>query len=410
MTKMVVKSTLVRRVVYSLFCLFCFMSTSAFAIRLELNCSSIPEDCTGPVQLMLQVGDYDTPGGGDDREVRLVNIVGGSLTNTPVPLTVSSCSLTASGGIDVGTSGGLLDITAGSTLYLRIWDGDTKQGNRYAYVSLGAITWGETDPAVSRIASSWSTYLADVPGGVSVGVNSEVIARTGTGQQLQLGIVGADNGQTEVRTWVLEVSKDAGFADVADATGGAKHFAASSATASGAYFTQGTYYLRAQAGNYYGTTSLLTTPVRDIANPGASVTDAVGRYTTLASGGGAAGPETITFPLTRPTDGLGINVISFPFNRVDGTLGSNFHVRGLVNAINTAAGSNVVQTIGWWDNDSKLPSGYIVTYPASGAEFSRIGPAPAEPATAGTAAVLGRDRSLQISVSAPASLTLTGSR
>lgn len=133
-------------------------------------------------------------------------------------------------------------------------------------------------------------------------------------------------------------------------------------------------------------------------------------------GGGVAGGGALTasYNLTRPAGGLGINVISFPFASVsnDATLRdpANFNIRGLVSAINAAAGGrNVVQTVGWWDNREKLPAGYIVSYPAAGGDptFSRLGNAPADAATS----ALGQDRALQISVSdGTTTLNLEGRR
>ena len=132
-------------------------------------------------------------------------------------------------------------------------------------------------------------------------------------------------------------------------------------------------------------------------------------------GGSGSGSLTASYNLTRPAGGLGINVISFPFasvsdnERLRGDI--NFNIRGLVNAINSAAGDggNVVQTIGWWDNGLKVPAGYIVSYPAAGGDptFVRIGPAP-DPLI-GTPS-LSRDQALQISVSTNRNLSLTGSR
>ncbi|MBU0672632.1 MAG: hypothetical protein KJ732_06365 [Candidatus Margulisbacteria bacterium] len=325
------------------------LSISAQAIRLEISSSNLPEGIAGPVELMRIVGSYDPPGGGDDVRIRLVNIVDGRLVDEEIPITVSGRTIPlASGGVEK-TPGALDDISQGTKLYIRVWqDGTIAQGKYYAKSDIKTITWLETDPKVDWPITSWTKYLADVPQGVGVKVNSEALQRTGASLVLTLGIAAIDNGQTEIRSSQLEISKSSAFSDVDDPTGGQKKFSADSASVSGDYYTAGTYYLRSQKTNYYGSTpgTLLTGPVRDISGPGESVVDAVGKYATL--GGGIGGGGTFTFDLkATQADKLIVNSIAIPARTLSD--GAIYKVSELAAYINGKADKVVVTAISKWD-------------------------------------------------------------
>jgi hypothetical protein len=337
------------------------LATSAHAIRLNLSGSNLPDGISGPVQLMRQVGSYDPPGGGDDVEIRLVNIVQGRLAEPEIPIVVSGKNIPlVSGGVEK-TPGALDDIEQETKLYLRIWDGDVGQGHYYAQSDVKTISWLETDPAVDWNITSWAPYLADVPQNVGVRVDREALERTGTAQELIIGIRAIHAGQTEIleSLTVLEISKDPSFGDVADQTGGQKRFDSSSANASGSYFEPGVYYyIRSQKGNYYGSspTQLLTSPIEDIPNPGDYVINAVGRYATLSGGIAAA----FTFKLWgKNTDvPLVVNSIALPSLSLAVTTsrgvveGDVSDAEQLGKLINDAVGKKVVSAICRWDPET----------------------------------------------------------
>ncbi len=385
------------------------LSTSAHAIRLNLSGSNLPSGMTGPVKLYRQVGAYDPPGGGDDVAIRLVTISGGILVEPEIPITVSGSTIPlVSGGVE-NDPGSLTDIVQGTKLYVRVWDGGEGRGHYYAQSTVRTITWLSTDPKVDWDIISWNKYLADVPQRVGVKVNSESLERTGSSLTLTLGIQTIHNGETEPTGAVVEISKDPAFSDVSDSTGGQKHFDSASATVSGSYFTAGTYYIRGQMRNYYGSTpvSLLTAPVMDIPNPGDSVIDAVGRYATLGEGV-PCGPETVTITF-RTTDDLGINPFSFPFATLTDPAGV-MNLKQLIEAVNTEAGENVVTVAGWWNKERQEPWGYIITYNSSALNdfgtFTTAGEVPSDP----SGVSLEKDMAYQFSVLKPVSIDATGTR
>jgi hypothetical protein len=365
------------------------LTTSASAIRLNLTASGIPAQFTGPVELYRLVGSYDPPGGGDDVLTRIVVIdSSGNLTNTEVPIIVTPVasqpniiSFTSGGVADSMTTNN--DIANGTYLYLRIWDGAAGQGHYYA-TAARTISWGPTDAKVDWDASSWPVYLADVPQNVGVRVDSESIQRSGTSQVLTLGISAINNGSVEIiaADTILQISKLDTFANVADATGGAKSFNSTSAVVSGDYFTSGTYYIRAQEHSYYGysPTDLLTAPQKTISGPGSYIQDGVGVYTTLGGPPSGGGTAALTLESAAPA-GPGMNFISMPFDGpwyafgADGTTPLNvglndtnqitnaFHLVRVINAAARAQGTagDVVSTFGTWDPGTQKADGVLIS-------------------------------------------------
>jgi hypothetical protein len=324
----------------------CLVPTSAFAIRINLNATNLPSGFTGPVQIITQVGGYDVATttsnciGGDDAETGLYVISSqGLITTTPITLKVNNKTIMdASGnppsGAPAQSQGSIVDIAKGTTLYIRVWNGTVGKGSKYAQTAK-SISWLDTDAFVNWDVSSWTTYLADIPQNVGVTVGSESILRgAGDSQALTLSISSFDDNTTENNNSLnkLQISKDPNFGDL---VAGVNDFNAASATCSGTYFTgDSTYYIRAQRGSGFGAapSTLLTSPVTVIANPGASAKNAVGKYTTL---GGTAPVTPHTFNFTEPAS----DAFAAPTSMCFGSISSNINMASdlakTINAANT---------------------------------------------------------------------------
>jgi hypothetical protein len=321
-----------------------FVALPVFAIGLNLSASNIPDGMTGPVEFCRVVGQYDPPGGGDDKSIRLMTIQGGLLAEPQIPIVVSENTIPLVYGGPEKDNGSLNDIDNGTKVFIRIWDGAIGQKHHYVKSEVKTISWGPTDPKVDWTITSWTRCLADVPQNVGVKVDSETIKRTGSTQALTIDFSAIHDGQVELVSSkaVLEISKDPTFTDVNDPTGGVKHFDSSSASASGVYYTGNTtYYLRSQLGNYYGVApvAMLTSPVKDLAQPGESVVNAVGKYLTLGGGGAAA----FTFNLLPIETGkLVVNTVFLPAASVTSASALAARIDGL-------AGSKVTKAVCRWD-------------------------------------------------------------
>ena len=130
---------------------------------------------------------------------------------------------------------------------------------------------------------------------------------------------------------------------------------------------------------------------------------------TYVIGEGVGGAITVTYDFKKPAT-LGVNQFGIPMTPpVTASGGTSVgNISELVNAINTFAGSDVVNTIGWWDPDAtpQVPEGYTIDYTGGITYYPSAG-LPSDPTTI----ALDRDKVYQISVStAITGFQLTGSR
>lgn len=343
------------------------------------------------IQVFRQVGTKDKPDAAgavaDDTAVTFRDSGGADVTANLV--------FNGSGNVDFF---GLADMPVGAAIYLRIWEGTPGSGAGKYYIDVPYTVRGNPVETVS-IAGARTTILNAMPPIPSIdpATLSEKLARRplpSTVYDLQLKydiIAGTPDGSITDGYQVQVIMQNADLSWPSWPTSlGPDFFAHSDGlTPLDAYYVSGkTYRLRARALNHLGPTA-----------PDARWSAQV-EYQSLAGGGG---PMTVTCNFNT-TSALGVNQFSIPARlpvTFDGPTVTGRSINTIQDLIDAIVAERVmVNTLGWWDPVRQVMVGW-----------SELAGTPREQNSPGSRTdALVRDRAYQVSVSAPITFTLTGTR
>lgn len=317
-----------------------------------------------------------------------------NLLHDPNGLFASGAVGSQNTGVQLNPRNGEFDyyfIKAPGTYYVRVWDtANPARGRNYNQASVAVAA--PPNPPATLSVNLKTSYKADTPPAPGVKVNNDfALTYDGaSGSYLPSFSLSAvpknfpDGSGCQVNSYQIQVRS------ATDSWGGVNVETYSGQTASiretdinNPYFIPGdTYYARANATNYFGTSSW-----------GQEIS-----FVIPASGAGAFLDE-ITINLRKKTDDFGINTISIPFAQTyDGQGNPVTNVAELVAVLN-AVGDGYVSVVSLWDIDNQQEIAFTFNDKAAVIDKINTGEEP-------SGIALQRGRGYQLSVTGDKTITL----
>ena len=236
----------------------------------------------------------------------------------------------------------------GANIYIRVWSsGPNVQGGYYAKAS-GSFSNGTTSTVMDTLNATTS-YKADVPYTPNITKFEEIATTLADGTKTSsLNVFSAQSSATdglrEITNYSWKMGTSPAVLSTVDGATGRTLVLNSSQLDIGQ-----TYYFEVTHTNWFGSKA---SSVDDYTVSGSSTTRLIA-----------------TYPLT--STGLGINTLAIAFDASKGDIkgaddsvivaeGETFTVAALITEVNRQAGSNVVQTFGYYDNTTKKQVGLVV--------------------------------------------------